>query len=120
MRNLVADFAWSGQAKTKMSTVYLHEMSAAIYAKSAARAYPFDPISAGSHNPVSYRRPGTDLTPADTSSVKSRRPDSRVKEGLSLFRAPRFISPEVRTSEKMHRATFSANKPMPISPAFLG
>ena len=68
-----------------MSTVYLHEMSAAIDAKSAARAYPFDPISAGSHNPVSYRGPGTDLTPADTSSVKSRRPDSRVKEGLSLF-----------------------------------
>ena len=42
-----------------MSTVYLHEMRAAMYAKPGARAYPFDPISAGSHYPVSYRRPGT-------------------------------------------------------------
>jgi hypothetical protein len=33
VRNLAADFAWSGQAKTKMSTVYLHEMRAAMYAK---------------------------------------------------------------------------------------
>ena len=29
-----------------MSTVYLHEMRAAMYAKPGARAYPFDPIGA--------------------------------------------------------------------------